>query len=81
MIYRIKQISENEFIPMCGTFIDFIFRDMYAIDQTNVEFLWRTDSIVKQYCIVNTLAKAKSIIIEYKNLNKKIKGFPKYYKV
>jgi hypothetical protein len=33
MIYRIKQISENEFIPQCGGLLDCIFNSMEGIEK------------------------------------------------
>ncbi len=82
MIYRIKQISENQFIPQCGTLLEWIFGLMNGIDKDS-SYTWHAIDYQKQYCIVNSLEEAKEIIKNDKlirNPHKCPKGYPKYYK-
>ena len=82
MIYRIKQISENEFIPQCGSFLEWIFNGMDGIDKDN-RFTWYVFENQKQYCIVNSLEEAREIIKKDKlkrNPHKCPKGYPKYHR-
>jgi hypothetical protein len=82
MIYRIKQISENEFIPQCGGLLEWIFGYMQGLDKDSI-FTWSEVKYQKKYCIVNSLEEAKEIIKKDKfrrNPNKCPKGYPKYHK-
>jgi hypothetical protein len=83
MIYRIKQISENEFIPKCGGLLDWIFNSMEGIEK-NSTYTWISFDIQKKDCVVNFLEEAREIIKDYKiliNTNGFPKGFPKYHKL
>jgi hypothetical protein len=74
--YRIKQISENEFIPQTRTLFDF----WLGIDIRDV-YLWFNDTYQELYCIVSTKEKAKQVIEEYKKQRKVKDEYPKYYKI
>jgi hypothetical protein len=82
MIYRIKQISENQFIPQCGILLEWIFGCMKGLDKDS-SYTWSNLDYQKQYCIVNSLEEAKEIIKKDKlkrNPHKCQKGYPKYHK-
>lgn len=74
--YRIKQISENEFIPQTKKMFDFwegiARKDFY---------LWFSDTYQELYCIVSTKEKAKQVIEEYKKQREVKDKYPKYYKI
>jgi hypothetical protein len=74
--YRIKQISENEFIPQTRVLFDF----WHGIDIKN-SYLWFSQANQEQYCIVSTKEKAKQVIEEYKKQRKVKDKYPKYYNI
>lgn len=82
MIYRIKQISENKFIPQRGYLIDWIFNSMVGIEK-NSTYTWTLKEYQKSRCAVNSLEEAREIIKEYKlliNPDNCPEGYPKYHK-
>lgn len=80
MIYRIKQISENKFIPQCGTIGDFIFGSMEGIEKGST-YTWMSKDVQKTRCIVSSLEEAREVIKQYKeDIIEYPKGYPKYHK-
>jgi DNA polymerase II small subunit/DNA polymerase delta subunit B len=74
--YRIKQISENEFIPQTKKWFDF-----WEGIATKDFYLWFSVRYQELYCIVSTKEKAKQVIEEYKKQRKVKDEYPKYYKI
>ena len=88
MIYRIKQISENEYVAMCGTITDWIFGQMEGIDRDDSpenwvygKDTWFSEKGQKEYCAVNSLCRAKEIARKHKLNIKQKNKYPKYYRV
>jgi hypothetical protein len=88
-IFRVKQISENQFIPqVCNDIIDWLFGTWDGIDVSeNVgkdvgggTFTWLSKECQEQYCIVDSLEKAKEVIENYRKRFNSEKGYPKYHK-
>jgi GTP1/Obg family GTP-binding protein len=81
--YRIKQISETEFVPqVCDDFWDIVFRNWAYLEyheHYNTVYCWYFD--LHQYkCIVDSVDKAKSVIEKYKEIMKESSRYPKYHK-
>jgi len=70
MIYRIKQIDENTFIPQCKHWLNFNWRN---IDKTG-GYVWYT---TYEWSQCESFDLANTIIEKYKSYLK----YPKYYKV
>jgi len=74
MIYRVKQIDDNTFIPQC--------RPWYSLEWDNIDrkdnFAWHTYS---HYAHHSSLESAKTTIERYKTYLKKESRYPKYFKV
>jgi hypothetical protein len=88
MIYRIKQISEFEYVGMCGTFTDWIFGLMEGIERDDLpdnwvygKYTWFSERGQKAYCAVNSLCRAKEIIRKHKLSMQEKNKYPKYYRV
>jgi hypothetical protein len=77
--YRVKQISENEFIPQ----VKFWFLGYwYGIDKDNDDEVfgrWYLLEFQKRWCAKATLEEAKERIDRYRK-NNKVK-YPKYHKL
>ena len=73
--YRIKQISENEFIPQTKTLFDF----WVGIGRHDEFDVWYSESAQNLYCKVSMIEKAKQVIENFKQ-HKKNK-YPKYIKM
>ena len=80
--YRIKQISENQFIPqVCEDIIDWLFGTWNGVDVSeDVGCTWYSEEQQNKYCITDSLEKAKEVIKNYKNRFNSEKGYPKYHK-
>lgn len=74
--YRIKQISENEFIPQTKRLFDF-WEGISAKDF----YLWFSQVYQEQYCTCKTKEDAKNVIEDFKNQRKLKSKYPKYYKI
>jgi hypothetical protein len=74
--YRVKQVSENQFIPQVKSFI---IDNWKGIDDDMIT--WYSKDFQKEWCAKNTLDEAKEVIIGYKNRNLEKKQYPKYYKI
>ena len=82
-IYRIKQISETEFVPqVCNDFWDVVFRDWAYLqhhEHHNTVYCWYDDGFQSQ-CIVDSVDKAKIAIEKYKEIMTESSKYPKYHK-
>ncbi len=75
--YRIKQISETEFIPQVREWYEFTYN---GIEYSNKQFsLWFSLIFQELYCSVKTLENAEKIIYCYKISLKKQKS--KFFKI
>ena len=81
MIYRIKQISENEYVAMCGTITDWIFGQMEGIERDHLQDTWFSERGQKEYCAVNSLCRAKEIARKHKLSMQQKNKYPKYHKL
>lgn len=74
MMYRVKQIDDNTFIPQCRPWYDFEWGNIDRKD----DYTWYLRT---HYSHHNSLESAKTTIDRYKSYIKKKSRFPKYYKV
>lgn len=83
--FRVKQISETEFIPQVrecfGIFKINSVSSWSGIQSIFLDFdLWKDDKFQTKYCCVSSLEKAMGIIEDYKkSIGVKVK-YPKYFK-
>jgi hypothetical protein len=77
--YRIKQISENEFIPQTKV----LFDSWHGIE-TPHSYAWFSPKYQEKYCKRKTFEEAKQVIDDFKK-HKKLKNlkskYPKYHKI
>lgn len=74
--YRIKQISENEFIPQTRT----LFDDWCGIE-TPQSYAWFSPKYQEKYCKRKTFEEAKQVIDDFKKLKNIKSKYPKYHKI
>jgi len=93
--FRIKQISESEFLPQVAEgFMNVLFRNYKTIQQVNKytldsEFptlkdfsLWNVETTtVVERCVKPSWIETKVLIMHYKDAYNKAKGYPQYHKV
>jgi hypothetical protein len=81
--YRIKQISEKEFIPQTQErSILTIFTVWQGIESRNNLFvLWGGDYFQEKQCKVSSYEEALKVIEGYKKIIAEKSGYPKYHKV
>lgn len=82
-IFRVKQISENQFIPQItyGVF-DWLFGawEGIEVDENGIWHIWLNKEYQDIFCVTDSLDKAKSIIKDYKQKEIIDKKYPKYHK-
>jgi hypothetical protein len=79
--YRIKQISENLFIPQVSKGIfDSLFGIFDGIAIEDNTTTWYIKEYQDIYCATDSLEKAKEVIEKYKNKINSEKRYPKYHK-
>lgn len=74
--YRVKQISENQFIPQ----VKFWFLG-YWYGICNDLDIWYVEQFQINWCVKSTLGEAKAVISEYKELGSTNKIYPKIHKL
>lgn len=80
--YRIKQTSENKFIPQVSNgIVNWLFNFWDGIDVSGVTFTWASKECQDKYCVTDSLEKAKEVIGEYQETFNVQKGYPKYHKL
>jgi hypothetical protein len=81
-LYRVKQISENQFIPqICDEIIDWLLNNWDGIDVSeDVGCTWYSEEQQNKYCITDSLENAKEVIKNYRKRFNSEKGYPKYHK-
>lgn len=77
--FRVKQISETEFIPQMRVWYKYHY---CGIQSFFLDFdTWYSPKYQKKYCCVSSLEKAMGIIEDYKKSNGIKVKYPKYFKL
>jgi hypothetical protein len=79
VLYRIKQIGENEFIPQTRKWYE-IYSHWDGIDRKDF-CTWYGLTFQELYCKCSTFEEAKQVIEDCKKLNEDKRKYPKYHKV
>jgi hypothetical protein len=79
-LYRIKQISEKEFIPQTRKWVGIIFSYWEGIDRKDF-CLWSTFTFQELYCKLSTFEEAKQVVEDFKKLYEEKCKYPKYHKI
>jgi hypothetical protein len=79
-LYRIKQISEKEFIPQTRKWLGIIFTFWEGIERKDFR-TWYGLTLQELYCKCSTFEEAKQVIEDCKKLNEDKRKYPKYHKV
>jgi hypothetical protein len=75
--FRVKQISETEFIPQMRDWYEFTYNGIESIrGDYNI---WFSPKYQKKYCCVSSLENAMGIIEDYKKSNGIKVKYPKYF--
>jgi hypothetical protein len=82
-MFRVKQISENQFIPQIANgIINCLlgFWDGIDVDKNDVWHIWLSKEHQDIFCVTDSLDKAKEVIKDYKQKEMIDKRYPKYHK-